>query len=167
MKSSRQKIREQARKKLGLLLELHGNYCHYCRLELVRGNRIHTKIWEDTKTVLYIDNGIHFKLKATVEHITRLIDLPEGKGNEDDNLTVACRPCNQLRGTFPDRPRIRYTLKIRNGYKTNMTTKEWNKFFPKRKQLEVVYKWESDKVVRFNKHWYLMKKEEIYKVGIV
>jgi 5-methylcytosine-specific restriction endonuclease McrA len=159
---SKDKIRRDARKQVGRLLNENNHLCYYCNLPLVRGNRIRTIIYENLDVVLYIDDGIHLSLKVTVEHKKRII---EGFGNEEDNLTIACRPCNQLKRLYPDGIRLKYKLKTRESFLTNMIEKDFYEFYGTYQSLIPLYKWKDDKVFEFNNSLYLVKEREIFKVN--
>lgn len=84
---------KSARAKIRRIFERDGNQCHYCNraVHLDMTRRTHSKA-------------------ATLDHVRT---IAEGGGNEMWNLVVACKRCNEQRGTMPY-DQFRGIMKVRS-----------------------------------------------------
>lgn len=77
------------------------------RLEPKASRALKIKIWMNKqKCCRWCGKALGIK-EATLEHV---IPLARGGSNQQDNLTIACRPCNAARG--PDMPEIERATRL-------------------------------------------------------
>lgn len=64
---------------------IHGDQCYYCRIP----------VWMDVAG----PDDPHWQRSATIDHV---VPLAEGGTNDLDNLVLACKWCNNHKGSTPE-----------------------------------------------------------------
>jgi 5-methylcytosine-specific restriction endonuclease McrA len=158
-KKKARNLRVKARRYFDKLLKLNNYKCYYCDQLILRPKNVKNIIEVNKDFVLYVDEGIHLRRTATVEHIVRIAD---GGTSVRENLTVSCRLCNVSRATKPF-GKVKIIPRIFNGYATNMNEYEFNFFFwvLDNMKVEVIKEECGDRLIKTGKKLFLLKKEEV------